>query len=105
MEILYLREGAIIGAELFLIGSRSIHTIISHHSASRGPADSKLSVREEEQEESEREEEAARPKRKGRSRLGRVAVESGGYELYDPHENVSNFTVRAESANLEVFCV
>lgn len=52
MEILYLREGAIFGAELFLIGSKPIHTIITNHTGGRSSAatDSKLSIREEENE-------------------------------------------------------
>lgn len=52
VDILYLREGAVFGAELFLIGSKPIHTIISNHTGSRttAPPDSKLSIREEEHE-------------------------------------------------------
>lgn len=47
VEILYLREGAIFGAELFLIGSKPIHTIIANHTGNRNNAgtDSKLSIR------------------------------------------------------------
>ena len=32
-------------------------------------------------------------------------MEEGGYELYDPHMNFSNFTVVAESANLEIYTI
>ena len=32
-------------------------------------------------------------------------MSEGGYSLYTPHQNISNFTVIAESANLEVFWI
>jgi hypothetical protein len=46
-EILYIREGALIGAELFLMNSKAIHAIISNHAAMHGQEE----VKEEESEE------------------------------------------------------
>ena len=37
--------------------------------------------------------------------MSQISVESGGYKLYNPHENMSNFTVVAESANLELYYI
>jgi hypothetical protein len=34
-----------------------------------------------------------------------MQIEDGGYELYDPHDNISNFTVVADSANLETLSI
>ena len=44
-------------------------------------------------------------KKKKKEKLSKIRVESGGYELYSPHWNISNYSVIAESANLEVYSI
>lgn len=48
-EIFYIREGSVLGAELFLINSKPIHTIINNHAAVHGQPE----IKEEENEDDE----------------------------------------------------
>lgn len=77
VEIIYLREGAVLAAELFLISSKSIHSIINNHSQTH--AQSQVSLAEEEHESDGEDALAQRQKRRSKSRFSKIAVESGGY--------------------------
>lgn len=69
VTIVYAGEGSVLGAELFLMSSRSIHTVISNHAETRNESI-------EEDEELRKEEGKREPRRRNttKSRMGKISV-------------------------------
>ena len=45
-------------------------------------------------------EESRGKSRKAKNMYDSIKVDDGGYQLYKPHDNINNYTIVAESANV-----